>query len=139
MSGRGFARVAAAAAVAAGVAAAPSQAAPAADPGRVAAPVARTWIAAVNRGDLAGAVAVVAPNAVFDIGGTRYRGRREIRGWIRGDMLAQRGRYTVLRVRIEPRAAVLTLDFRAGSLQEALRYRFVTNGRLIQTLTARYR
>jgi hypothetical protein len=117
----------------------PSRAAPAIDDGRTAAAVGRSWIAAVNRGDLAGAVALVAPDAVFDIGGARYRGRAAIRRWIGGDPIASDGRYTILRVQRRQRAAVFTLDFRAGTLREALRYRFVTERRKIATLTARYR
>jgi SnoaL-like domain len=123
----------------AAVAAVPTRAAPAIDDGRAAAAVGRSWVAAVNRGDLAGAVALVAPQAVFDIGGTRYRGRAAVRGWISGDMLASGGRYTILRVERRQRAALFTLDFRAGALREALRYRFVTERRKIVTLTARYR
>jgi hypothetical protein len=123
----------------AAVVAVPTRAAPTIDGGRTAAAVGRSWIAAVNRGDLAGAVALVAPNAVFDIGGTRYRGRAAIRRWIAGDPIASGGRYTILRVQRSPRAAVFTLTFRAGTLREALRYRFVTERRKIVTLTARYR
>jgi hypothetical protein len=123
----------------AAVAAGPIPAAPKIDDGRTAAAVGRSWIAAVNRGDLAGAVAVVAPEAVFDIGGARSRGRAEIRGWIRGDMIASDGRYTTLRVQRTQSAAVFILNFRAGALREALRYRFVTERRKIVALTARYR
>jgi SnoaL-like domain len=121
------------------VLAVPTRAAPTIDDGPTAAAVGRSWIAAVNRGDLAGAVALVAPEAVFDIGGARYRGRAAIRGWISGDMLASDGRYTILRVQRSQRAAVFTLDFRADTLREALRYHFVTERRKIVTLTARYR
>jgi SnoaL-like domain len=117
----------------------PTRAAPTIDGGRSAAAVGRSWIAAVNRGDLAGAVALVAPEAIFDIGGTRYRGRVAIRHWINGDPIASDGRYTILRVQRRQRAAVFTLNFRAGTLREALRYRFVTERRKIVTLTARYR
>jgi hypothetical protein len=109
------------------------------DDGRAAATVGRSWIAAVNRGDLAGAVALVALQAVFDIGGARYRGRAAIRRWINDDPIASDGRYTILRVQRRQRAAVFTLNFRAGTLREALRYRFVTERRKILTLTARYR
>jgi ketosteroid isomerase-like protein len=123
----------------AAVAAVPTRAAPAIDGGRSAAAVGRSWIAAVNRGDLPGAVALVAPNGVFDIGGTRYRGRAAIRRWIGGDPIASDGRYTILRVQRSGRAAVFTLDFRAGTSREALRYRFVTERRRIVMLTARYR
>jgi hypothetical protein len=118
---------------------APARAAPTTDDGRTAAAVGRSWIAAVNRGDLAGALALVAPRAVFDIGGARYRGRAAIRRWISGDMIASDGRYTILRVQQGQGAAVFTLDFRAGTLREALRYRFVTERRKVVTLTARYR
>jgi SnoaL-like domain len=90
--------VAASLCVAAAVVAVPTRAAPTIDDGATAATVGRSWIAAVNRGDLAGAVARVAPSAVFDIGGARYRGRAAIRRWISGDPLASDGRYTVLRV-----------------------------------------
>lgn len=117
----------------------PSRAAPTIDDGRTATAVGGSWIAAVNRGDLAGAVALVAPDAIFDIGGARYRGRAAIRRWIRGDPIASDGRYTILRVQKQQRAAIFTLDFRAGPLREALRYRFVTQKRKIATLTARYR
>jgi ketosteroid isomerase-like protein len=123
----------------AAVVAVPTRAAPAIDDGRAAAAVGRSWIAAVNRGDLAGAVALVAPKAVFDIGGARYRGRAAIRRWINDDPIASDGRYTILRVQRGQRAAVFTLNFRAGTLREALRYRFVTERRKILTLTARYR
>jgi len=123
----------------AAVLALPTRAAPANDDGRTAAAVGRSWIAAVNRGDLAGAVGLVAPTAVFDIGGARYRGRAAIRRWISGDPIASGGRYTILRVQRRQRAAVFTLNFRAGALREALRYRFVTERRKIVTLTARYR
>lgn len=123
----------------AAVVAFPTRAAPTIDDGRTAAAVGRSWIAAVNRGDLVGAVALVAPKAVFNIGGARYRGRAAIRRWINGDMIAGDGRYTILRVQRRQRAAVFTLDFRAGRLLEALRYRFVTERRKILTLTARYR
>jgi hypothetical protein len=119
------------------VAAVPTSAAPTIDDGRTAAAVGRSWIAAVTRGDLAGAVAFVAPEAVLDIGGARYRGRAAIRRWINGDPSG--GRYTILRVQRRERAAVFTLTFRAGTLREALRYRFVTERRKIVTLTARYR
>jgi hypothetical protein len=121
------------------VAAVPTRAAPTIDDGRTAAAVGRSWIAAVNRGDLAGAVALVAPDAVFDIGGARYRGRAAIRRWIGGDPIASDGRYTILRVQRRQRAAVFTLNFRAGTLREALRYRFVTERRRIVSLNARYR
>jgi SnoaL-like domain len=121
------------------VAAVPTRAASSIDGGRTAAAVGRSWIAAVNRGDLAGAVDLVAPRAVFDIGGTRYRGRAAIRRWINGDPIASGGRYTILRVQRRQSAAVFNLDFRAGTLREALRYRFVTERRKIVTLTARYR
>jgi hypothetical protein len=123
----------------AAVVAVPTRAAPSIDDGRTAAAVGRSWVAAVNRGDLAGAVALVAPEAVFDIGGARYRGRPAIRRWINGDPIASDGRYTILRVQRRQRAAVFILDFRAGTLREALRYRFVTERRMIVTLTARYR
>jgi hypothetical protein len=123
----------------AAVVAVPTRAAPAMDDGRTAAAVGGSWITAVNRGDLAGAVALVAPDAVFDIGGARYRGRAAIRRWIGGDPIASDGRYTILRVQRRQRAAVFTLNFRAGTLREALRYRFVTERRKIVTLTARYR
>jgi hypothetical protein len=123
----------------AAVAAGPIPAAPKIDDGRTAAAVGRSWVAAVNRGDLAGAIAVVAPEAVFDIGGARYRGRAEIRSWIKGDMIASHGRYTILRVQIERSAAAFILNFRAGTLREALRYRFVTERRKIVALSARYR
>jgi SnoaL-like domain len=109
------------------------------DSGRVAAATARTWIAGVNRGDLECAAAVVARDAVFDVGGLRYRGRTAVRGWIRSDLLAGRRRYTVVRVRSESRAALFDLSFRAGSPREEVRYRFATLDRRIQTLTARYR
>jgi SnoaL-like domain len=131
--------VAASLCVAAAVVAVPNRAAPTIDDGATAATVGRSWIAAVNRGDLAGAVARVAPSAVFDIGGARYRGRAAIRRWISGDPLASDGRYTVLRVEKRQRDAIFTLDFRAGTVREALRYRFVTERRSIVTLTARYR
>jgi hypothetical protein len=121
------------------VAAVPTRAAPTIDGGRTAAAVGRSWIAAVNSGDLAGAVALVAPKAVFDIGGARYRGRAAIRRWISRDPIASGGRYTILRVQRRQRFAVFTLDFRTGTLREALRYRFVTERRKIVTLTARYR
>jgi hypothetical protein len=61
--------VAASVCLIAAVAAVPTPAAPTIDDGRTAAAVGRSWIAAVNRGDLADAVALVAPEAVFDIGG----------------------------------------------------------------------
>ena len=80
------------------------------DSGRTAAGVGRSWVAAVNRGDLAGAISVVAPRAVFDVGGTRYRGRAAIRRWIGGDMIAGDGRYTIVRVGPARRAAVFALD-----------------------------
>jgi hypothetical protein len=131
--------VAAAVCLMAAVVAVPTRAAPTIDDGRTAAAVGRSWIAAVNRGDLAGAVALVAPQAIFDIGGTRYRGRAAIRRWINGDPIASDGRYTILREQRRQRAAVFTLDFRAGTLREALRYRFVTERRNIVTVTARYR
>jgi len=131
--------VAASVCLTAAVVAVPTRAAPTIDDGRTAAAVGRSWIAAVNRGDLAGAVALVAPNGVFDIGGTRYRGRAAIRRWIGGDPIASDGRYTIVRVQRRPRAAVFTLNFRAGTLREALRYRFVTERRKIVTLIARYR
>jgi hypothetical protein len=131
--------VAASVSLTAAVVAVPTRAAPASDDGRSAAAVGRSWIAAVNRGDLAAAVALVAPGAVFDVGGARYRGRAAIRRWIAGDPIASDGRYTILRVQRRPRAAVFTLDFRAGTSREALRYRFVTERRQIATLTARYR
>jgi SnoaL-like domain len=121
------------------IAAVPTRAAPTPDDGRTAAAVGRSWIAAVNRGDLAGAVALVAPKAVFDIGGARYRGRAAISRWIRGDPIASDGRYTILRAQRTQRSAIFTLNFRAGTLREALRYRFVTERRRIVTLTARYR
>jgi hypothetical protein len=131
--------IAASVCVTAAVVAVPTRAAPAIDDGRTAAAVGRSWIAAVNRGDLAGTVALVAPKAVFDIGGVRYRGRAAIRRWIAGDPIASDGRYTILRVQRRQRAAVFTLNFRAGTLREALRYRFVTEQRKIVALTARYR
>jgi hypothetical protein len=131
--------VAASVCLAAAVVAVPASAAPTIDDGRTAAAVGRSWIAAVNRGDLAGAVALVAPQAVFDIGGARYRGRAAVRGWISGDPLASGGRYTILRIQRRQRDAVFTLDFRAGTLREALRYRFVTERRKIVALIARYR
>jgi hypothetical protein len=131
--------VAASMCVVAAFVAVPTRAEPAIDDGGVAAAVGRSWIAAVNRGDLAGAVALVAPAAIFDIGGTRYRGRAAIRRWINGDPIASDGRYTILRVQRRQRAAVFTLNFRAGALREALRYRFVTERRRIVNLTARYR
>jgi hypothetical protein len=131
--------VAASVSLMAAVVAVPTRAAPTIDDGRAAATVGRSWIAAVNRGDLAGAVALVAPEAVFDIGGARYRGRAAIRRWINDDPIASDGRYKVLRVQRGQRAAVFTLNFRAGTLREALRYRFVTERRKILTLTARYR
>jgi hypothetical protein len=121
------------------VASVPARAAATIDDGRTAAAVARSWIAAVNSGDLGGAVALVAPKAVFDIGGARYRGRAAIRRWISGDPIASDGRYTILRVQRRQQSAIFTLNFRAGTLREALRYRFVTERRRIVTLTARYR
>jgi SnoaL-like domain len=131
--------VAAAVCLMVAVAAVPTRAAPTIDDGRTAAAVGRSWIAAVNRGDLAGAVAFVAPWAVFDIGGARHRGRAAIRRWINGDPIASDGRYTILRVQRRQRSAVFTLNFRAGTLREAVRYRFLTERRKIVTLTARYR
>jgi hypothetical protein len=121
------------------VAAVPTRAAPTIDDGRTAAAVGRAWIAAVNGGNLGGAVALVAPKAVFDIGGARYRGRAAIRRWISGDPIASDGRYTILRAQRRQRSAIFTLSFRAGTLRESLRYRFVTERRRIVTLTARYR
>jgi hypothetical protein len=120
----------------AAVVAVPTRAAPTIDNRRTAAAVGRSWIAAVNRGDVAGAVA--APEAVFDIGGARCRGLAALCRWINGDMSASHGRYTTLRVHRRQRAAVFTLNFRAGTLREALPYRFVTEPRKIVTLTARY-
>jgi len=64
--------------------------------------------------------------------------RAAIRRWISGDPIASVGRYTIPRVQRRQRAAVFILDFRAGTLREALRSCFVTERRKIVTLTARY-
>jgi hypothetical protein len=59
----------------AAVVALPTRAAPAIDDSRTAAAVGRSWIAAVNRGDLAGAVALVAPQASSNRRRALSRGR----------------------------------------------------------------
>jgi hypothetical protein len=106
---------------------APTSAAP-----RLPAPVQR-FFAAVNDGDVAGAVAPFGRTAVVTDLGAEFDGRGEIRSWVRG-LVSIDGRYTVAGVARRGERVVVRERFDSTSFDDRQRAVFTVRGSRIVRL-----